>query len=79
MSGVDNVSEENSGQDSVGVGRGSLSGQKLLDVVEEPSPRPLELVGLRVEVKAAAVEVDGGLEVVSVAVAACGDADGLDA
>ena len=36
-------------------------------------------VGLRVEVKTAAVEVDGGLEVVPVAVAACRDADGLDA
>jgi catechol 2,3-dioxygenase-like lactoylglutathione lyase family enzyme len=36
-------------------------------------------VGLRVEVEAAAVEVDGGLEVVPVAVAACRDADGLDA
>ena len=35
-------------------------------------------VGLRVEVEAAAVEVDGGLEVVPVAVAACRDADGLD-
>jgi hypothetical protein len=36
-------------------------------------------VGLRVEVEAATVEVDGGLEVVPVAVAACRDADGLDA
>jgi hypothetical protein len=36
-------------------------------------------VGLRVEVKSAAMEVDGGLEVVPVAVAACRDADGLDA
>lgn len=36
-------------------------------------------VGLRVELQSSAVEPDGGLEVLPVAVAACGDSDRLDA
>jgi hypothetical protein len=34
--GVDNVGEQDSGQDSVGIGRGAMPGQKFLIVVEGP-------------------------------------------